>query len=94
MYIHVGLTRNNLALPNVYYGDMGQKIETRGDYCGYSFDHLIAEPPRKGSMIDLREDEGRFKVKERIPLSRLVLIKEMELNGNPISVYRVVCDDN
>ena len=34
MYIDVGLTRNNLALPNVYYGDMGQEVEITGEHCG------------------------------------------------------------
>lgn len=51
-YIHIGLTENDLALPNVYFGDMGQDIKVTGSYCGYSFDHLIVFAPVEKPMLE------------------------------------------
>jgi hypothetical protein len=92
MYIHVGLTQNNLALPNVYYGDMGQDIEALGTYCGYSFDHLIAFAPVEGSALELFSATKWSDVNEQISLNKLLLLEQVKLDDKMVNVYRVVCN--
>ena len=92
MYIHVGLTRNNLALPNVYYGDMGQTIEIKGNYCGYSFDHLLAFAPVEGPVHELNAEIEWSNATGKIPLNNLVLLDHVKLDDDIVNVYRVVCD--
>jgi hypothetical protein len=92
MYIHVGLTRNNLALPVVYYGDMGQTIEIKGNHCGYSFDHLLTLTPVTGPVLALNADIEWSNAQGEILVSKLFLIDQVKLDKNIINVYRVVCD--
>jgi len=92
MYIHVGLTRNNIALPDVYYGDMGQTIAIKGNYCGYSFDHIIAFAPIEGQKLELNADVEWSNAKGEIPLGRLLLIEQMKVDDESLNVYRVICD--
>lgn len=92
MYIQVGLTRNNLALPNVYYGDMGQDIEVTGTHCGYSFDHLIVFGPVKGPVLELSAAPEWSDTYGLISLDNLLLLEQIKLNGSVVSVYRVICN--
>lgn len=92
MYIHVGLTQNNISLPVVYYGDMGQTIEIMGDHCGYSFDHLIAFAPVEGSTLELNADVEWSNATGEIPTDQLLLIKRLELGEDEFNVYRVTCN--
>ena len=91
MYIHVGLTRNNLALPNVYYGDIGQMIDPHGDHFGYSFDHLLTFTPVKGPIYELIRDVERTNANGKIPVNNLLLIEEIALGQDVVNIYRVVC---
>jgi hypothetical protein len=91
MYIHIGLTENNLALPNVYYGDMGQDIQLTGGYCGYSFDHAIAFAPIKKPMLELNADTEWSNAKWVISLDNLVLVEQVNVNDKLVNIYRVIC---
>jgi hypothetical protein len=91
MYIHVGLTRNNLALPNVYYGDMGQTISIKGNHCGYSFDHLLAFAPVEGPVYKFYAEIEWSDANGEIPLNHLLLLEQVSLDGMKLDVYRVVC---
>ena len=91
MYIHVGLTRNDLALPNVYYGDMGQNITAMGSYCSYSFDHVIAFAPIEGSTLQLLADTEWSVTDEEIPLDKLSLLERVKLDDRILNIYRVIC---
>jgi hypothetical protein len=93
MYIHVGLNRNRLSLPVVYYGDMGQKFEIAGNHCGYSFDHLIARLPIEGSAIELNSNVEWSQTKSEISLDQLFLIKQLQLGNDKFNVYRVKCNE-
>jgi len=93
MYIHVGLTRNNLALPVVYYGDMGQVIQIKGKHCGYSFDHLLAFAPVEGSAYELNAGIEWSDTQGRIPLDNLFLVEQVLLDGDLVNIYRVVCNE-
>ena len=93
MYIQVGLNRNRLSLPVVYYGDMGQAFESTGDYCGYSFDHLIVRLPVEGSTIDLPAGVEWSNSQGEISTDRLFLIKQLQLGDDHFNVYRVTCDE-
>jgi hypothetical protein len=92
MYIHVGLTQNNLALPNVYYGDMGQTIEVSGPYCGYSFDHLVIFAPVKEPVLELYAVPEWSSTRGRIARDNLLLLEQIKLKDKEAYIYRVVCD--
>ena len=92
MYIHANLTENGVGLPNVYYGDMGQKVEIAGDHCGYSFDHLIAIAPLDSEYVDLQAAMEWSDTEGRVPLSDLILIKQEKIGNKNYNVYRVVCN--
>jgi hypothetical protein len=92
MYIHVGLTRNHLALPVVYYGDMGQTIQIKGNHCGYSFDHLLAFAPVEGATYRLDANIEWSNTQGEIPLKNLFLIKQVSLDGDIVNIYRVLCN--
>ena len=92
MYIHVGLTRNNLALPNVYYGDMGQTIPIGGNHCGYSFDHLLAFAPVEGPVYKFYAEIEWSDANGEIPLNNLLLLEQVSLDDMKVDVYRVICN--
>ena len=92
MYIQVVLTQNGIALPNVYYGDMGQEVEIAGNFCGYSFDHLIALTPVLGRSLELKADMEWSNANGEISLNDLALVKLVLIHDTPYYVYRVVCD--
>jgi hypothetical protein len=92
MYIHVGLTANQLALPNVYYGDLGQVIQLSGNYCGYSFDHLIVFAPVDKDPIQLRADAEWSNTSGEIPLESLSLLQQVKVDDKKLNVYRVICN--
>jgi hypothetical protein len=89
-YIEAVLTQNNLALPNAYYGDMGQKLIITGNHCGFSFDHLIALTPDQ-SQIRLKSDLDWIPDPGHISITNLLLLKQMTFDGKEYSIYRVVC---
>lgn len=91
MYIDVGLTRNGISLPNVYYGDMGQAIPMQGPYCGYSFDHILVVPPLDGAVIELSPNAEWSLAVGEIPFDRLVLVEEVHVGDEVLHVYRVTC---
>ena len=41
MLMHIALNIKGIGLPNAYYGDMGQRVVSAGDHCGFSFDHIL-----------------------------------------------------
>ncbi len=82
----------SVSLPNVYYGDMGQTVVIRGDHCGYSFDHLISLNSVGPNGIALTPDIDWSNARGRIPASDLLLIQEVDVDGNRYKVYRIVCD--
>jgi hypothetical protein len=91
-YIEAVLTQNNLALPNAYYGDMGQKLIIPGNHCGFSFDHLIAlTPDQSQSQIRLKSDLDWIPDPGYISITNLLLLKQMTLDSKEYSIYRVVC---
>lgn len=92
MYIHVGLSRNNLSLPSVYYGDMGQEIKIQGNHCGYSFDHLLAFAPVEGPAYELNADVEWADAHGEIPTKNLFLLGQVRLDKDTINIYRVICD--
>ncbi len=92
MYIHVGLTRNNISLPVVYYGDMGQTVEITGDHCGYSFDHLITLSPIEGPMMELNADIEWSTARGEISTDKLSLLEQLNLDDGEFNVYRVTCN--
>lgn len=91
MYIQTVLSQNELSLPNVYYGDMGQKITIQGEHCGFSFDHLATLNPVSAAGIELISDIEWSDTRGRIPASNLLLIRQVDVNGNEYKLYRVVC---
>ncbi len=91
MYIDVGLTRNYISLPNVYYGDMGQSIHVEGPYCGYSFDHILTRASVDGAVIELSPNVEWSHSTGKIPIDDLLLLEEVRLGGELMHVYRVIC---
>jgi hypothetical protein len=91
MYIDVGLTRNQIALPNVYYGDMGQEIQIQGQHCGYSFDHVLAFAPVNGSVLELYPNTEWSHTTGEISLDRLLLLEQVRVGDDLLNVYRVIC---
>lgn len=93
MYIHIVFNQNGLNLPNVYYGDMGQTVKIEGNYCGYSFDHLVAPPPlHTDQFINIVADMEWSDAKAKIPLEDLTLIQQEKINGILYNFYRVTCN--
>jgi hypothetical protein len=92
MYIQVVLTQNGIVLPNVYYGDMGQEVKITGDYCGYSFDHLIVLESLVREPIELKADMEWSDIQGEISLTDLALVKRVKINDGFYHVYRVLCD--
>ena len=66
------------------------KIE--GDYCGYSFDHLVTLAPIEGDSIELKADMEWSDTHGRISLNELSLVRRVNINGLTYDVYRVICD--
>ena len=91
MYIDIGLTRNHIALPNVYYGDMGQEIQIKGPNCGYSFDHILAFAPVNGSVLELYPNTEWSHTTGEISLDRLLLLEQVRVGDDLLNVYRVIC---
>jgi hypothetical protein len=94
MYIQATLMRNGLGLPNVYYGDMGQKIIVEGAYCGYSFDHLVTLNSAEAGGVSLNSDIDWSTTTGWIPAKDLELVGETDVNSNHYRVYRVVCGNS
>jgi hypothetical protein len=92
MYIHAALNLNDIRLPNVYYGDMGQQVSISGDFCGYSFDHLMIPLPVRGTEIELVADMEWSHTRGRIPLSSLRLIRQVDIHGTSYNIYAVQCN--
>ena len=97
MYIHVVLTQYEIALPNAYYGDMGQIITMSGQYCGYSFDYLITPYSKKDEKI--KNEKGIELVNDVsnktlgwIPLANLQHIDQLKLGTQRYDIYRVLCN--
>ena len=91
-YIEAVLTENDLALPNAYYGDMGQKLIVGGNYCGFSFDHLVALAPEQAqTQIKLKSDLDWIPDPGYMSITNLLLLKQMTLDGKEYSIYRVMC---
>jgi hypothetical protein len=90
MYISVVLTRNGIALPNVYYGDMGQTVPVAGPYCGYSFDHILVPASAGGTDVELVSDIS-YKNLGSIPFANLQRMGRMTFEDWTYDVYRVVC---
>jgi hypothetical protein len=91
MYIQVALNRNGLSLPNVYYGDMGQEVRIDGDFCGYSFDHLLVWEPVIGDSVPLKADMEWSETEGEIPLSALEEVGAVTVHQMEYQIYRVVC---
>jgi hypothetical protein len=91
MYIQVALNRNGLSLPNVYYGDMGQEVKIEGDFCGYSFDHLLVWEPVSGDSVPLKADMEWSETEGEIPLSALEEAGAVTVHQVEYQIYRVVC---
>ena len=92
MYIQTVLNQNGIALPNVYYGDMGQEVKIMGNHCGYSFDHLIALAPGTGDSVELKADMEWSDTKGEISLNDLYLFDQVTIHNIDYHVYRVLCD--
>ena len=90
MFIDVGLNTNNIALPNVYYGDMGQVIPVSGPYCGYSFDHLLIHQQPLPKVFDLHSNMTR-EVLAQIPSQKLSIVQSFEISGQLYDLYKVNC---
>jgi hypothetical protein len=92
MYIQAALMRNGLSLPNVYYGDMGQKVTIHGDSCGYSFDHLVTLSASDAAGVNLTADIDWSGASGWISARNLTLVDQIDVNGRYYSVFRIVCD--
>lgn len=93
MYIQVALNRNGLSLPNVYYGDMGQEVRIDGNFCGYSFDHLLVSGPVSGDSIPLKADMEWSEAEGVIPLSALEEVGTVAIHQVEYQIYRVACGE-
>lgn len=94
MYIDAALMQNDINLPNVYYGDMGQTVPIRGEFCGYSFDHLISPPPSEDQKtISLKSDLFWSPTTEYIVTAKLLLVQRVLLDGREYGIYRVSCNN-
>ncbi|MBM3151071.1 MAG: hypothetical protein FJZ96_02510 [Chloroflexi bacterium] len=91
MVIPVALTERSLALPNVYYGDIGQAITMEGPYCGYSFSHLVTHAAGEQVSIELTADVQPHVV-GTVPLTELQPIGQVTVYSQPYAVYRVLCE--
>lgn len=94
MYIQAVLNQNGLSLPNVYYGDMGQEVKITGDYCGYSFDHLVVPAPAVKDSIELKADMEWSDERGEISIRSLEQVGRTAVNGIDYQVFRVRCDFN
>ncbi len=88
-YFDVVLTNNGLALPNVYYGDLGQVVSTTGPYCGYSFDHVIS--PDYSNALNLVSKLTKQKIGE-ISEYHLHLIDSSLVDNMKVYIYRISCE--
>ena len=93
MYLDVVLTQNDIFLPNVYYGDMGQQTRVDGPYCGYSFDSLII-PSDDNSETKIKLTSAISKKRLGwISLDILQRIGHVRFDTVPYDIYRVVCNE-
>jgi len=92
MFLHVTLTRNGIGLPNVYYGDMGQEAAIYGDHCGYGFDHLVTRIPIRTQTVLLKPDLWWTTLTGRLFRQNLRFLEKTSLYGQPLYLYRVLCN--
>lgn len=88
-YIEVVLTDNGFALPNVYYGDMGQTIPIEGPYCGYSFDHVIA--PLRDTDIELVSKLTGQNL-GNVQKNQLRFSGSSTIDETIVYIYRIMCE--
>lgn len=88
-YIEVVLADNGFALPNVYYGDMGQTIPIEGPYCGYSFDHVIATMGDNDIELVSKLSHQKMGI---IPKNKLRLVGRSMIEETIVYIYRIVCE--
>jgi hypothetical protein len=92
MFIDAALNTNDIALPNVYYGDMKQKVPVEGPYCGYSFDFLLTRDSEVSNTVFLlRSEVEREEVLGEIPFSQLNFIRSFPISARTYHLYKVVC---
>ncbi len=91
MYLDVVLTQHGIALPNVYYGDMGQQISVNGPYCGYSFDYLIIPQKYNSGSSIMLINAISYQLIADIPINNFQHIDQIILDSQSYDVYHVSC---
>ena len=90
--VGIGLNQAGIALPDWYYGQMGQEKPTMGKYCGYSFDYLVtAQELDEGFALN----GGTWSNRKVVTIHResLELEAEFELQQQAYRIYRVICPE-
>lgn len=91
--LNVALNLEEIHLPHVYYGDMGQTVQVQGTYCGgYTFDHVIAAGgDRPAGNIAIRQGREREPL-VLIPAARVVYLDSFQVAGEAWDIYQIRCD--
>jgi hypothetical protein len=92
MFIDVDLNIHNIALPNPYYGDMGQIVPISGPYCGYSFDYLLSSQVNDAEKASLLYSNVKIgELLGVIPQEKLFFVRSFKIAEKNYDLYRIVC---
>lgn len=89
--VGIGLNEEGIALPDWYYGQMGQEKPTTGDYCGYAFDYLLTTRHLYDEFVIKGGTRGK-PIFVTIHSDNLEPVAEYELEQQMYQIYRVSCE--
>ncbi len=88
----VALNLRGIALPDWYYGNMGQSTPLNGPFCGYPFDYLLSDQSFDlAQVVELAPNCYHCAGTIRLPRGALTLEGSYAVADRQYKVYRVVC---
>jgi hypothetical protein len=95
MLIHIAVNLKGIGVPNAYYGDMGQKVVSSGENCGFSFEYILLPKGNLPDTVRLESDVPARQVEgpSEIDSQKLRLLRDFAIEDKVWSLYEVHCAD-
>jgi hypothetical protein len=93
MLIHIALNQHGISVPNAYYGDMGQQVRSTGEFCGFSFDHILLQTEQSPESVEFRSNVPAQPVvgPHEIDGEQLRFLRKFMIRDEAWSIYQVIC---
>ncbi len=95
MLIHIALNIQGISIPNAYYGDMGQRITSMGQYCGFSFDYILLPSSCCSDVVALTSNVPARRVEgpREIDMRKFQYVRDFKVKNEDWSLYKVICEE-